>query len=91
MRTSLRFIPLALFIFCASVQSTPFDAGNGKQGFKLTCSEFNSSLEECKTKAKDLCASDFKLVEHHVLDHPDAGDGFYMPTEHHLVVECNKT
>jgi hypothetical protein len=91
MSQSVRFIPLLLLISCASVQSTPFDAGNGKQSFKLSCSEFNSSLDECKNKAKELCASDYKLVDHHTEVYPDAGDGFYMPSRHHLVVECQKT
>jgi hypothetical protein len=88
MNKSLRFIPLVLLISCASVQSTPFESGGDNPTHKLTCSEFNSSLEACKSKAKELCATDYKVIDHHKEVYPDAGDGFYMHPRHHLVVQC---
>lgn len=88
MTKTVRFIPFLLLVACASVQSQPTEI-NGKRGFKLTCSEFNSSLEECKVKASELCDNNFTVVDHTKETYPDAGDGFYMPAKHHLAVECN--
>lgn len=88
MNNMLRFAPLLLLISCASVQSNTIEQ-DGKQVHKLSCSEFNSSLEECKAKASELCANNYKLVSHHEEVYPDSGDGSYMHPRHHLSVECN--
>lgn len=85
---TIRLIPFFLIVACASAQSQPSEI-NGKRAFKLTCSEFNSSLEECKVKASELCDNNFTLVDHTQETYPDAGDGFYMHPKHHLAVECN--
>lgn len=82
-----RVAPLLLLISCASVQSTPMEV-NGKQLHVLSCSEFNNGLERCQAKAKELCANDYRLVSHTEEVYPDAGDGFYMPSKHHMTIEC---
>lgn len=87
MKTIMRFVPMILLISCASVQSQPVES-NGKQAFELTCSEFNSSIEECKAKASELCAHNYKVLKHEKLEYADAGDGFYMHPRHQLLVEC---
>jgi len=87
MNNMLRFAPLLLLISCASVQSNTIEQ-DGKQVHKLSCSEFNSSLEECKAKASQLCSHNYQLLTHHEEVYPDAGDGFYMHPRHHLTVEC---
>lgn len=88
MTKTIRFIPFLLMVACASVQSQPTEI-NGKRAFKLTCSEFNSSLEECQRKASELCNDNFTVVDHSKETYPDAGDGFYMHPKHHLSVECH--
>jgi hypothetical protein len=88
MEKLLRFAPLLMLISCASVQSTVIET-NGKQTHKVTCSEFNSSLEECKSSAGKLCTNDYRVVAHHKEVYADSGDGFYMPAKHHLMVECH--
>lgn len=87
MNTMLRFVPLLMLISCANVQSTTMES-DGSQVHKLTCSEFNSSLQECKSKASELCRNDYKLLSHHEETFPDSGDGFYVHTQHHLAVAC---
>ena len=87
MKKIVCFVPLLILLSCASVQSTTSDI-NGKRAYKLSCSEFNSSLEKCKAKAQELCASDYKLIEYTKEVYPDAGDGVYMHPKHHLVVAC---
>lgn len=84
----LRFAPLLLLMSCASVQSTTIEQ-NGKQVHHLSCSEFNSSLNECKAKASAMCADDYKHISHYKEVYADSGDGFYMHPRHHLSVECN--
>lgn len=88
MKKIFRLVPIILLISCASVQSQPIES-NGNQAFKLTCSEFNSSLEECKAKASELCANNYKILDHYKEVYPDAGDGFYMHPRHHVSVQCN--
>jgi hypothetical protein len=72
---------------CASLQTAKNDHQTGKIN-KLTCSEFNSSLEACQLKAKALCKGDYKLIDTHTEVAPDAGDGFYVYTKYHLLIEC---
>lgn len=84
----IHFISFLFLISCTSVQFTPIDAGNGKQK-KLICSEFDTTLEECKSEAKVLCGSDFKLIDHYAEVPPDPGDGFYVHPTHYLLIECN--
>lgn len=87
MNKIIRVAPLLLLISCASVQSTPLEV-NGKQRYQLTCSEFNNGVERCQAKAKELCVNDYQLVSHTKETYPDSGDGFYMPANHHMTVEC---
>ncbi len=87
MNKLLRFTPLLMLMSCASVQSTTLDQENGKV-HQISCSEFNTTLQECKAKADELCNSDYKLLSHHKEVYPDAGDGFYMHPRHYLSVEC---
>ena len=87
MNNMLRFAPLLMLISCASVQSTTTEK-NGKLLHELSCSEFNSSLEECTAKASKLCANDYKLLSHHKEVYPSSGDGYYVHPRHHLMVEC---
>jgi len=87
MNKLLRFTPLLMLISCASVQSTTLEHENG-QIHQISYSEFNTTLQECKAKASELCANDYKLLSHHKEVYPDAGDGFYMHPRHYLSVEC---
>lgn len=87
MATMLRYAPLIMLISCANVKSTTLEV-NGQQLHKLTCSEFNSSLEKCKAKASELCQENYKLLSHSKEVYPDAGDGMYYPVKHHITVQC---
>ena len=87
MNNMLRFAPLLLLLSCASVQSNTTEQ-NGRKVHELTCSEFNSSLDECTAKASELCDHNYKLLTHHKEVYSDSGDGFYMHPRHHLSVEC---
>lgn len=87
MTNMLRFAPLLMLMSCASVQSTTIEH-NGKQVHQLSCSEFNSSLDECTAKASELCAHNYQLLSHYKEVHADSGDGFYMHPRHHISVEC---
>lgn len=88
MNHAISFIPLFFLISCASVESTQIDASNRKLN-KITCSEFDTTLEKCKSEAKALCGSDYKLVDQHTEVSPDPGDGFYVHPVHYLLIECN--
>lgn len=87
MKKILRFAPLLMIISCASVQSTTIEH-NGIQTHTLSCSEFNNGVEKCQAKAQSLCANDYHLITQHKEVYPDAGDGFYMPPKHHMVIQC---
>jgi len=87
MATMLRYAPLIMLISCANVKSTTLEV-NGQQLHKLTCSEFNSSLEKCQAKASELCQENYKLLSHSKEVYPDAGDGMYYPAKHHITVQC---
>jgi hypothetical protein len=87
MNNMLRFAPLLLLISCASVQSNTTEK-NGRIVHELSCSEFNSSLEECKAKASELCAHNYHQISHNEEVYADSGDGFYMHPRHHLAIEC---
>jgi hypothetical protein len=87
MQKILRFTPLLMLISCANVQSTTVEHQHG-QIHQITCSEFNTTLQECKAKANELCGNDFKLLSHHKEVFPDAHDGFYIHPRHYLSVEC---
>ncbi len=87
MNNMLRFAPLLLLISCASVQSTTTEK-NGRLVHQLSCSEFNTSLDECKAKASELCDHNYQQLSHHKEVFPDSGDGFYMHPRHHISVEC---
>jgi hypothetical protein len=82
------FAPLLMLASCAGVQTTQIEHEN-KQAYKLTCSEFNSNLNECKANADKLCSNGYKLVNYYKHDYADSGDGFYMPSTHYLTVECS--
>lgn len=88
MKKLLRFTPLLMLMSCASVQSTTLEFENRKI-LQLSCSEFNTTLQQCQAKASELCGSDYKLLSHHKEEYPDAGDGFYIHPRHHLSVECS--
>lgn len=87
MSNMLRFAPLFLLISCANVQSNTLEV-DGQKLHKLSCSEFNSSLEECKAKASEICQQNYKLLSHNKEVYPDAGDGMYYPSKHHITVQC---
>lgn len=88
MKKLIFFAPLIMLVSCASVRTTQIEHDN-KLVYKLTCSEFNSSLNECKADADKLCANGYKLLSYEKEVYADSGDGFYMPTSHHLTVECS--
>jgi hypothetical protein len=87
MTISLRYAPLIMLISCGNVHSTTLEM-NGQKLHKLSCSEFNSSLEECKAKASEICQENYKLLSHDKEVYPDLGDGSYYPTKHHITVQC---
>jgi hypothetical protein len=88
MKKIMFFATLFMLASCASVQTTKIEHDH-KQAYKLTCSEFNSSLNECKANADKLCTNGYKLLSYHKDVYADSGDGFYMPSTHHLTVECS--
>jgi hypothetical protein len=87
MNKMLRFTPLLMLISCANVQSTTVEH-NGIQVHQLTCSEFNSSLEECTSKASELCGHNYETLSHYKEEYAYSGDGFYMHPRHHVSVKC---
>lgn len=89
MKKILRFAPLLMLISCASVQSNTIES-NGVKTHVLTCSDFNNGLNRCMEKANELCASNYHVVSQHEEVYPDSGDGFYMPSKHHISVQCKK-
>ncbi|HSI44635.1 MAG TPA: hypothetical protein VK950_00540 [Methylophilus sp.] len=92
MKKILILIPL-LLTACASLQPTPQTTSNGKDGFKLTCSEFNTTVEQCKVKASELCSHGYDIDKHMTYREtfPDSGDGIYMPARNHVVVACKES
>jgi hypothetical protein len=89
MKKFLRFVPLLMLISCASVQSNTIES-HGVQTHILTCSDFNNGLQRCMEKADELCADNYHVVSQHKEVYPDAGDGFYMPPNHHIAVQCKQ-
>lgn len=89
MKKILRFVPLLMLISCASVQSNTIES-HGVQTHILTCSDFNNGLDRCMEKADELCANNYHIVSQHKEVYPDAGDGFYMPPNHHISVQCKQ-
>jgi hypothetical protein len=87
MKSSLHFLPLVMLISCASVQSTTLEQ-DGKQVHRVSCSEFNTSQQECQAKAKAFCAHEPQRMTYYKEEFADAGDGIYIPTRHHYTVEC---
>lgn len=79
--------PMLILASCASMQTAHID-DDGKHVYKLTCSEFNSSLDECQQNAEKLCSNGYKLQDYYRHVYADPGDGFYMPDRHHLTVKC---
>lgn len=88
MKKIIFFAPLFILASCASVQTAQIEYGS-KQAYKLTCSEFNSSLKECKENADKICTNGYNLLSYYKHEYADAGDGFYMPSSHHLTIECS--
>lgn len=84
---SYSFLLMVISSTSAVANSVQHDGNNRKT---LSCSEFNTSLEQCEEKAKSLCSNNYKLISHNKEDYHDAGDGFYVPTVHHLTVECKE-
>lgn len=82
-------IPLMLSA-CASVTPQQFTTQNGKVGYTLTCSEFNTSWEQCQTKAGALCSQGYEVdKQQSYTEHfPDSGDGIYRPANNHQTVIC---
>lgn len=89
MKKFLRFAPLLMLISCASVQSNTIES-HGVQTHILTCSDFNNGLQRCMEKADELCANNYHVVSQLKEVYPDAGDGFYMPPNHHIAVQCKQ-
>lgn len=93
----MKWIVLCLFPIsisaCAGIEATKVTGKQGQVSYHLTCSEFNTSLEACKTKAQELCGGPFEVNQRlsHRETYPDSGDGFYMPAKQHLVVDCQST
>lgn len=87
MNKLLRITPILMLISCANVQSTTVEQ-NGIKIHTLTCSEFNSSLEECRSKASELCGHNYETLTHNKEEFADSGDGFYMHPRHHISVKC---
>lgn len=89
MKIMLLLVPVMVSA-CAGIHATPHETSSGKPGYKLTCSEFNATLDDCKARASELCSHGFVVDKHlsYRETHPDSGDGFYMHPKQHLVVAC---
>ncbi|QDC43899.1 hypothetical protein [Methylophilus medardicus] len=85
---------LALIVSaCASVTPQPYTTQQGKLGYTLSCSEFNTSQQQCQAKAGAMCAAGY-VVDTQRSSHetfPDSGDGIYRPANNHLAVICKDT
>lgn len=79
-----------VLVACAGIKTEPTADANGKNGYRLSCSEFNTTLAQCKAKASELCGGDFKMDPHlsYRETYPDSGDGIHMPARQYLVVSC---
>jgi ribulose bisphosphate carboxylase small subunit len=88
MKKTVLFVPLFILTACAGVKTAHVEP-DGDQAYKLSCNEFNLSLEECKAQVSQYCPNGYHLVEHREDKHPDPGDGFYWPSTHHLRVKCS--
>lgn len=91
---SLMFIPILLLSACATGNHPkPYASAGGGEGYKLSCSEFNTSLDQCKAQASKMCLTGAIVDEYLTYREtfPDAGDGFYMPAKNHVVVACKES
>ncbi|PPC94164.1 MAG: hypothetical protein CTY33_05045 [Methylotenera sp.] len=88
MRKTVLFVPLLILSSCAGVKTAQIEP-DGHQAYKLSCNEFSVSLDECKAQVSQYCTKGYQVVEHHEDKAPDAGDGFYWPSTHHLRVKCS--
>lgn len=88
MKKTMLFVPLLILTACAGVKTAHVEP-DGHEAYKVSCSEFSMSLEECKAHIGQYCANGYHLVEHVEDAHPSSGDGFYMPSTHHLRVKCS--
>jgi hypothetical protein len=88
MNRIILLIPLFLSA-CGGMQATQYTTSDGKPGYKLTCSEFNTTLEACKAKAGEVCATGYVINQSYRETYPDSGDGIYRFANNHLVFTCN--
>lgn len=89
MKNILGLFALLALTSCESMQSTTTNQ-DGKQVHKLTCSEFNTSKQDCEAQANELCANGLERTSYYKEEYGDPGDGFKKHTRHHYTVECKK-
>lgn len=89
MKKIIFILPL-LMAACASFSPQKYTGNNGKAGYSLICSEFNTTWEQCLRKAGDQCAAGYELDKKlsYTESFPDSGDGIYRPANNHLAVLC---
>lgn len=75
---------------CASVTPQQYTTQGGRVGYTLTCSEFNTTWEQCQSKAGALCSQGYDVDKQLSFTErfPDSGDGLYRPANNHLAVIC---
>lgn len=89
MKKIIFLLPLMMSA-CASVTPHQYTTQQGGVGYTLTCSEFNTTWEQCQSKAGALCTQGYEVDKHlSFTEHfPDSGDGMYRPANNHLAVVC---
>ena len=89
MKKIIFLIPLIVSA-CASVTPQQYATQQGKKGYTLTCSEFNTTWEQCQEKAGAMCSHGYVVDKQlsFAEKFPDSGDGIYRPTNNHLAVLC---
>jgi hypothetical protein len=90
MTKKIHFVYLLMMMGCANVNADTSTDKTGRKIYELTCSEFNTTFDECIARASDMCGHNYKLLSHYEEVYEDSGDGHHMHPRHHLVVECKK-
>ncbi|MBF4987516.1 hypothetical protein [Methylophilus sp. 14] len=89
MKKIIFLLPLMMSA-CASVTPHQYTTQQGRMGYTLTCSEFNTTWEQCQSKAGELCSQGYEVDKQLSFKEtfPDSGDGIYRPANNHLAVVC---
>jgi len=58
----LVLIMLVTLTACMSINPTPFQGPNGKQGYSMRCSGMGRTLDACYQKAGELCPTGYTII-----------------------------